>query len=145
LLLPYWCRIHKNSHFGFECLLCQKIVEKVKEKFSYETTNEKLDVIERSSIGEEISKSESELVIEGKVCVGQYKEIQSTKFWTLRFDGSRSKQGARDGFELNNPMGKIFLATHWLQFYFTNNVVEYDALVHRFLLALHKNLNLLQV
>lgn len=65
--------------------------------------------------------------------------------WTLRFDGSKSKQGAGARFELISPKGKTFFADHRLQFHCTNNVVEYEALIHRLLMALRKKVKILQV
>lgn len=65
--------------------------------------------------------------------------------WALRFNGSKSKQGAGAGFELISPKGKTFFATHRLQFHCTNNVAEYEALVHGLLMALKKKVKVLQV
>lgn len=65
--------------------------------------------------------------------------------WTLRFDGSKSKQGAGARFELMNPRVKTFFVDHRLQFHSTNNVVEYEALIHRLLMELNKRVKILQV
>lgn len=65
--------------------------------------------------------------------------------WTLRFDGSKLKQGVGAGFELINPKGKTFFAAHRLQFHCTNNVAEYEALIHGLLMALKKKVKILQV
>lgn len=68
-----------------------------------------------------------------------------SKFWMLRFDRSKSKQGARAGFELIIPMGKTYFTAHRLHFYCTNNIVEYEALVHGLLMALRNKVKMLQV
>ena len=69
----------------------------------------------------------------------------TNQVWTLRFNGSKCKQGARAGIELINPKGKSYYATYHLQFFCTNNVVEYEALVRGFLMALEKHVKILMV
>lgn len=73
------------------------------------------------------------------------KKTTNTEYWTLKFDGSKSKQGAGAGFELISPKGKSFFAAHRLQFHCTNTVAEYEALIHGLLMALKKKVKVLQV
>lgn len=69
----------------------------------------------------------------------QVKNVKKLKdeVWFLKFYGSRSKQGSGAGVELTSPKGKTFLASYRLQFPFTNNMMEYEALI-RGLLFPHK-------
>lgn len=63
--------------------------------------------------------------------------------WTLRFDGSKSKRGAGAGVELISPTGETYLASYWLQFHCTNNIAEYESLIHGLLLAIKKGSQIL--
>jgi len=58
--------------------------------------------------------------------------------WTLKCDGSKSKQGAGVGVELIDPQGKSYLAAYRLQFSCTNNIVEYKALILGLVMAIKK-------
>ena len=49
--------------------------------------------------------------------------------WTLYFDGSKSKEGARVGCVLIDPKKNKTLISCMLEFECTNNVVEYEALI----------------
>jgi ribonuclease HI len=52
------------------------------------------------------------------------------EYWTINFNGSLQLQGARAGILVTSPKGKIF--KYLLQMYFptSNNVAEYEALLH---------------
>lgn len=50
-------------------------------------------------------------------------------FWTLHFDGSKTKEGAGVGCVLIDPVKKKTLIACILEFDCTNNVVEYEALI----------------
>lgn len=73
------------------------------------------------------------------------KKTTTVECWTLKFDGCKSKHGAGAGFELISPKGKNFFAAHRLQFQCTNNVAEYETLIHGLLMALKKRVKILQV
>lgn len=73
------------------------------------------------------------------------KNNPKTELWLLKFDGSRSKQGNGVGIELTNPKGRVFLTSYHLQFTYTNNVIEYEALIRGLLLALRKGTKAIKV
>ena len=74
------------------------------------------------------------------------KPAQDTnKVWTLQFDNSTCKQGARGGIELISCKGKSYSTTYHLQFFCTKNTVEYEALVRGLLMALEKDVKVLMV
>ncbi|XP_057873926.2 uncharacterized protein LOC131079900 [Cryptomeria japonica] len=70
----------------------------------------------------------------------QYEEVA----WILRFDRSYSKKGAGIGFKLTSPDGEMFLIARQLQFPYTNNVAEYELLVHGLLFAISKGAKMVQ-
>ena len=87
---------------------------------------------------------------------GQVKKLIQTKktkkfskdtnqIWTLRFDGSKCKQGAVARIELINPKERSCYVAYYLQFFYTNNVVEYEELVRGLLMALEKDVKILVV
>ena len=47
----------------------------------------------------------------------------------MYFDGSSSKEGARDGIVLVSPVGENIWLMYTLEFHTTNNTTEYEALV----------------
>jgi len=49
--------------------------------------------------------------------------------WTLRFDGACNQNGNGAGVLLVSPPGKEFPHGFKLEFYCTNNVAEYEALI----------------
>ena len=61
-------------------------------------------------------------IIESKVVV-------NSSTWTLYFDGSKSKEGAGDGFLLIDPERNKACIVCSLEFNCTNNTVEYEALI----------------
>ena len=61
-------------------------------------------------------------IIESKVIV-------DNSTWTLYFDGSKSKEGARAGFLLIDPKGNKICIACRLEFDCTNNIVEYESLI----------------
>ena len=61
-------------------------------------------------------------IIESKV-------IADNSTWTLYFDGSKSKEGARAGCILIYPKGNKICISCILEFDCTNNIVEYEALI----------------
>jgi len=75
----------------------------------------------------------------------QREDNKDFRVWTLRFDGSRCRQGSGAGVELISPTGSSFLTSQRLQFPCTNNVAEYEALVQGLLLALQKKVRVVQV
>lgn len=68
---------------------------------------------------------------------------EEDQVWTLRLDGSKSKQGLGVRFKLVSPSRKIYMAAHRLQFSCTNNVVEYESLVHGLLHDIQKEAKIL--
>lgn len=81
-------------------------------------------------------------VLQPKSIENQKPEVQphtaekQNQTWTLRFNDSKSKRGHGVGLEMISPNGETYLAAHRLQFHCTNNVAEYESLVHCFLLAI---------
>lgn len=86
-----------------------------------------------------------EMVPRKEVCSISSKGGCPSKFWMLCFDGSKSKQGVGASFKLISPSSKTFFVTFKLQFYCTNNIVEYEALVHRLLMELRKRVKMLPI
>lgn len=79
-----------------------------------------------------------------KRSVDEFTQSESD-MWTLKFNGSKSKQGIRIGVELVNPIGKSCLVAYRLQFQCTDNIIEYEALIHGLLLAIKKGVKILKV
>ena len=78
--------------------------------------------------------------------ISQKEKYQGSKgVWTLRFDGSKTKQGAGAGFELVSPTGATYLKAHRLQFPCTNNIAEYEALILGLLCVIKKGAKILHV
>ena len=50
-------------------------------------------------------------------------------FWTLIFDGSKSEDGVGAGCILINPQGEKTMLACRLEFQWTNNTAEYEALI----------------
>jgi probable phosphoglycerate mutase len=65
--------------------------------------------------------------------------------WTLFFDGSKSNEGAGAGFILKDPKGNKSLISCRLEFQCTNNIVEYEALIHGLRKALDMKVKLLRM
>ena len=53
----------------------------------------------------------------------------NNRFWSLYFDGSKSKEGAGAGCLLIDHYGKRYFIACRLEFECTNNVAEYEALI----------------
>jgi hypothetical protein len=51
------------------------------------------------------------------------------RMWNMIFDGAVSREGVGDGVWINLPRGTTKLCSYKLAFDFTNNIVEYEALV----------------
>ena len=66
-------------------------------------------------------------------------------FWTLYFDGSKTKEGVRLGYLLIDPKKKKTLIACRLEFECTNNVVEYEALIQGMKKAIDLGVNDLKV
>src|ERR1041385_4482478 len=62
----------------------------------------------------------------------------------MHFDGSRQLQGSGAGVDLTSPKGEKFFFVLQLQFTCTNNVEEYEALLHGLRLAREMNINWIQ-
>jgi ribonuclease HI len=52
------------------------------------------------------------------------------EYWTINFNGSLQLQGARAGILVTSSKGKIFKYVLQMHFPASNNVVEYEALLH---------------
>ena len=53
-----------------------------------------------------------------------------TKYWTMHFDGSRQLEGSGAGVVLTSPKGDKLAYVLELHFTCTNNMAEYEALLH---------------
>ena len=68
--------------------------------------------------------------------INDWTEIQvapsmaETKYWTMHFDGSRQLQGSGAGVVLTSPKGDKLRYVLQIHFNCTNNVAEYEALLH---------------
>ena len=57
-------------------------------------------------------------------------EKPDNTYWTIYFDGSRQLEGSGAGVVLASPRGDKFCYVLHLMFPRTNNVAEYEALLH---------------
>ena len=73
------------------------------------------------------------------------KPVNTSLFWKLYFDGSKSKEGAGAGCVLISPEGDKTMRTCRLEFDCTNNTAEYEALVQGLYKAIGLNVKYLQV
>ena len=53
-----------------------------------------------------------------------------SEFWTLHFDGSKARGGSGDGMVLKSPQGDKLFYVLQIHFTATNNIAEYEALLH---------------
>src|ERR1041384_1434222 len=61
--------------------------------------------------------------------------VPRSDFWRMHFDGSKMKNGLGDGIVLTSPKGDRLHYVLQIHFAASNNVVEYEALVHGIKLA----------
>lgn len=74
------------------------------------------------------------------------KEVSpQNQLWTLKFDGSKSKQGSGSRVELTNSKGETYFVSYRLQFRCTNNVADYEALARGLMFVHQKKLQSLRV
>lgn len=150
LLLPNWCRIHEAFLSEITCAMCKVAIEKVARLVPLTSLPEEHQKMneEKSVLIEEIVKDDTTQSKVGEktpeMCNQEETRVQSpntstdNQVWTLRFDGSKSKKGNGAGFELVSPTGEAYLGAYRLQFSCTNNVAEYESLIHGLLLAIQK-------
>lgn len=143
-LLQNWCRVYNASHSELDYCLCQTAVEQVK-KYINPTPAIKINIQNVQEDPEEKKVMLSQESSSSNSARDTVRKSAVANCWTLRFDGSKSKQGAEAGFEIISPKGKTLCVDHRLQFHCTNNVAEYEALVHGLLMALKKKVKILQV
>ena len=80
-----------------------------------------------------------------KLTFEEINEDSYPNFWTLFFDGSKSKEGARDGCILTNPQEDKRLITCWLEFECTNNTAENGALIQGLKKIIDLNIKILKL
>ena len=73
------------------------------------------------------------------------KPVNTSLFWKLFFDGSKSNEGAGGGCMLISPEGNKIMLTCRLEFDCTNNTAEYEALVQGLYKAIGLDVKYLQV
>ena len=56
--------------------------------------------------------------------------LQESEYWTMHFDGSKMKKGLGAGVVLKSPKGDTLSYVLQIHFNATNNVAEYEALLH---------------
>ena len=56
--------------------------------------------------------------------------LPESEYWVMHFDGSRMLQGSGAGVVLRNPLGDKLSYVLQIHFKATNNVAEYEALLH---------------
>lgn len=79
-------------------------------------------------------------------CINFSNQIpKQSLFWTLFFDGLKSKDGAGAGCILINPQGDKTMLACRLEFQCTNNTAEYEALIQGLYKAIGLNVKYLQV
>jgi ribonuclease HI len=80
---------------------------------------------------------------EGKLDMDTVEETEG--IWTLEFDGSHSSSGSGAGVVLIAPLGEVFYHSYRLEFYCTNNVAKYEALILGLNLTIDKGVTILEV
>jgi len=65
--------------------------------------------------------------------------------WNLEFDGSHSSSGSGDEIVLIAPSPETFYYTYRLEYHYTNNIVEYEALILGLNLAIDKGVTHLRL
>ena len=163
LLLPNWCRIHNAFHSELSCSLCTVALEQVEKRIPGALKREdqhgkqkveiqQVDEAGSNMMGEtknQITPPSAEIKEDDEIneseSLQKEKHLERNEVWTLRFDGSKTKQGAGAGFELVSPTGTTYLEAHRLQFSCTNNVAEYEALILGLLCAIKKGAKILHV
>lgn len=149
-MLTNWCRFHNTAHPKTQCIQCLTVLDN--KQIASKVTPKGMSSlkIDKSEISGEIKKPEEKETslncgeypevgrckVDSKV--GKYPTLREDEVWSLKFDGSKSKQGIGIGVELTNPKGKAFLAAYKLQFQCTHNIMEYEELIHGLLLAIKK-------
>lgn len=144
LLLSDWCRVHNAAHSEVTCSLCRVALNQVCKRHS--------EVLDAHTLSQEDTaspeipekrapKQEKNEMMSPEIPTGTV--INPNQTWTLRFDGSKSKRGAGAGIELISPTSETYLAAYRLQFHCTNNIAEYESLVHGLLLAIKKGAQIL--
>ena len=58
------------------------------------------------------------------------KPLLDSEFWIMHFDGSKMKEGAGAGVVLQSPTGEKLSYVLKIHFNASNNVAEYEALLH---------------
>ena len=56
--------------------------------------------------------------------------LPESEYWTLFFDGSKARGGSGAGVVLKSPQGDKLLYVLQIHFTATNNIAEYEALLH---------------
>ena len=56
--------------------------------------------------------------------------LPESEYWTLFFDGSKARGGSGAGVVLKSPQGDKLLYVLQIHFTTTNNIAEYEALLH---------------
>ena len=56
--------------------------------------------------------------------------LPDSQYWIMHFDGSKMKEGSRAGVVLKSPKGDKLSYVLRIHFNATNNVAEYEALLH---------------
>ena len=79
------------------------------------------EIIQQGEIGQEEHHRE---IKDSKV--KPLKKYTNNQIWTLSFDGPKSKKGSGASVELVSPTRETYLAAHWLQFPWIENVAKYE-------------------
>ena len=72
-------------------------------------------------------------------------KVLDPKFWTLYFDGSKSKEGAGVGYILTDPQRNKTLIDCRLNFKCNSNTIEYEALIQSLNFLIDMNVDSLEV
>jgi hypothetical protein len=72
-------------------------------------------------------------------------EEKKEGYWGLYFDGSHSSTGSGVGLVLRSPDNETTLFSYKLEFNYTNNIVEYEALILGLNLYIDMNIKTLHV
>ena len=97
-------------------------------------------MVEVSPINNSQQQSEIKSYTQPTASVQQSCEPDENQIWSLYFDGSKSKEGAGAGYIIIDPTGNKTLFSCRLEFEFTNNTAEYEALLQGLRKALDMNI-----
>lgn len=115
LLLTSWCRVHNAAHLEITCSLCKTALNQALERHSevLQTHTLRPEDTTFPELPERRPPEQEKYEIIGPA-IAMNKVTSPNQTWTLRFDGSKSKRGARAGVDVISPTDETYLASYRL-------------------------------